>query len=391
MSRRPRILIVEDDPGARELFRIYLDGHGYQLYEARDGEEALVTAELDPPDLVITDIMLPRMNGFEVARQIKQLYADQFLPVIIATSLRDQSSKLLGYRVGADDFLSHPIDRIELGVRVAGLLSLRARHQAAEQRNVELAELQRFKDEMSTTVVHDLKNPLAVILANLSWTMAELERGEESASGSAELQSALGESVEAARRMLRLLGNLVDVAKSDARRLQLRRERTSLGTLLHKLANQRRVIAQSREIRLEVRAPEDVEALLDVDMVMRALENIVDNALRYTPSAGRIVMSLHRRGDHVTLAIGNDGPPIPEAARGAIFEKYGQAGQAGRMNLGLGLYFCRLTAEAHGGALELGSNDELPTIFCLRLPIALESTTAEEERGAAGDDVTPSG
>jgi signal transduction histidine kinase len=375
MARHPRILLVEDDPNARELFGIYLGEYGYHITEAVDGEQALALAQSDPPDLVITDIMLPRMNGFEVARQVKQMYADQFLPVIIATALRDQSSKLLGYRVGADDFLSHPIDRIELGVRVAGLLSLRARHRGLARRNVELAELQRFRDEMSSTVVHDLKNPLAVILANITWSMSELERAEPD-----ELRLALDESLQAGRRMLRLLGNLVDVSKSEANRLQLRREPTSLATLLQSVATQRRVLAQSREIHLEVRTPEDVEATIDVDMITRALENIVDNALRYTPTGGRIVLGLERLDDQIDIVIGNTGPAIPEGARHTIFEKYGQAGHAGRMNLGLGLYFCRLTAEAHGGALELGGTAELPTQFRLRLPLEHALATVAVQR-----------
>jgi signal transduction histidine kinase len=364
MARRPRILLVEDDPQARELFKTCLGEYGYRIAEAHDGEEALTMARSDPPDLVITDLMLPRMNGFEVARQVKQMYADEFLPVIIATALRDQSSKLLSYRVGADDFLSHPIDRIELGVRVAGLLSLRARHRGLARRNVELAELQRFRDEMSSMVVHDLKNPLSVVLANLAWTMAELDHASPDA-----LRPALDDSLQAGRRMLRLLGNLADVSTSEANRLQLRRAPTGLAALLRSIATQRRVIAQTRELKLEMDASDDVQAIIDADMITRALENIIDNALRYTPTGGRIVLSLERSGGEVAILIGNDGPAIPEAARHAIFEKFGQAGPAGRMNLGLGLYFCRLAAEAHGGALELTSTAELPTLFRLRLPL----------------------
>jgi two-component system, OmpR family, heavy metal sensor histidine kinase CusS len=103
----------------------------------------------------------------------------------------------------------------------------------------------------------------------------------------------------------------------------------------------------------------------------RAIENVVDNALRYTPSGGTIALIATRVGDDVELAIGNDGPPIPAEARLAIFEKYGQAGRhSGRMNLGLGLYFCRLAAEAHAGTLELRETSEFPTLFVFRLPFA---------------------
>jgi signal transduction histidine kinase len=367
VSSAATILIVDDDLDARELLRIYLCEGGYDTLEADNGEQAVELATTLAPDLVLMDVMLPRMNGFEAARRIKQQRSGEFLPIIIVSTLRDQSSKLLSYRVGADDFLSHPVDRIELGVRVARLLDLREQHRTLARRNEELVELQRFRDEMSSTVVHDLKNPLAVILANLTYAVEELRRQ----SGlDPDLVAALTESQEAGRRLLRLLTNLADVARMEASRLDASVQPTRVGRLLAQIAAQRRVMAQTREITVDVRAPTEVEAALDADLVTRAIENVFDNALRYTPSGGTIAMMLTRLGAELEIAVANDGPPIPESARHAIFEKYGQAArQSGRMNLGLGLYFCRLAAEAHGGSLELRSTAEFPTMFCFRLPI----------------------
>jgi two-component system, sensor histidine kinase and response regulator len=363
-----KVLIVDDDADARELLRIYLHDAGYDTAEAENGEQAVDLAAAGSPDLVLMDAMLPRMNGFEAARRIKQECAGEFLPIIMVSALRDQSSKLLGYRVGVDDFLSHPLDRIELGVRVAALLALRERHQALTQRNAELAELQRFRDEMSSTVVHDLKNPLSVILANLAYAIEELRQAGDVIDS--DVRQSLIESQEAGRRLLRLLTNLADTARIEANRLETAAQPTLVGRILTQIATQRRVIASSREIRIEVRVPEEVEAAVDVDLVTRAIENIVDNALRYTPTGGVIVMSVARAGDQFELAVGNDGPRIPDEARHVIFEKYGQTGRhSGRMNLGLGLYFCRLAAEAHGGALELRETAELPTQFVFRLPL----------------------
>jgi two-component system, sensor histidine kinase and response regulator len=363
------ILIVDDDADARELLRIYLRDAGYETVEAHDGEQAVELAASATPDLVLMDAMLPRMNGFEAARRIRQEHAGDFLPIIMVTALRDQSSKLLGYRVGVDDFLSHPVDRIELGVRVAGLLALRERHQALSRRNEELVELQRFRDEMSSTVVHDLKNPLAVVLANLAYAIEELRRVGEAVDP--DVAQSLVESQEAGRRLLRLLTNLADTARIEANRLEAAAQSTNLGGILRQIATQRRVLANTRDLRIDVRMPEEIEAMIDADLVTRALENVVDNALRYTPTGGTIAMGAQRTaGDAVEVWIGNDGPPIPIAARPGIFEKFAQSGRAGRMNLGLGLYFCRLAAEAHGGTLELRETPELPTIFVFRLPVA---------------------
>lgn len=363
------ILIVEDNPQTRELLRIYLEDAGYQVFEAADGEEAVARVDEFGADLVLMDAMLPRMNGFEAARRIKQDHAGEFLPVVMVTTLRDQSSKLLGYKIGADDFLSHPVDRIELGVRVAALVALRERHRALQRRNEELAELQRFRDEMSSTVVHDLKNPLSVILANLQFAVEELLQLGDAVP--ADVTQSLVESQDAGRRLLRLLTNLADTTRIEANRLQANRQPTPLARLLGAIATQRRVLASSREIRIDVRAADGIDAAVDVDLITRAIENIVDNALRYTPSGGVIAMSAERAGDAVEICIGNSGPPIPVESRHAIFEKFGQTGptsKTGRMNLGLGLYFSRLAAEAHGGTLDLRGSDELPTIFCFRLP-----------------------
>jgi signal transduction histidine kinase len=387
MAVASKILIVDDNADARELLRIYLHDAGYETFEAYNGEEAVDLATTVDPDLVLMDAMLPRMNGFEAARRIKQEASGEFLPIIMVSSLRDQSSKLLGYRVGVDDFLSYPVDRIELGVRVAGLLALRERHQSLMRRNEELAELQRFRDEMSSTVVHDLKNPLAVILANLAYAIEELRQAGDVVDP--DVPQSLVESQEAGRRLLRLLTNLADTARIEANRLETVAQPIAVGRILQQIAMQRRVIASSREIRFDVRVAEEIEAALDVDLVTRAIENVVDNALRYTPTGGTIALSAVRVGDDVELGVANDGPPIPAEARHAIFEKYGQTGRhSGRMNLGLGLYFCRLAAEAHGGTLELRETAELPTAFVFRIPLVRRSRRRSLTPAPVGADPT---
>ena len=181
---------------------------------------------------------------------------------------------------------------------------------------------------------------------------------------------------------MRLLTNLADTARIEASRLETVAQPTSVGKILQQIAAQRRVMATTREIRIDVRVPAEVEATIDVDLVTRALENVVDNALRYTPSGGIIALVATRTGEEVEIAVANDGPPIPLEARPAIFEKYGQAGKhSGRMNLGLGLYFCRLAAEAHAGTLELRETSGVPD--AVRVPPAAGAPRAPADAGRA--------
>ena len=376
-----KVLIVDDDVDARELLRIYLHEAGYDTIEAENGEQAVDLATTVSPDLVLMDAMLPRMNGFEAARRIKQECSGEFLPIIMVSALRDQSSKLLGYRVGVDDFLSHPVDRIELGVRVAALLALRERHQALTRRNEELAELQRFRDEMSSTVVHDLKNPLSVILANLSFAVEELRHAGDAIDP--DVSQSLVESQEAGRRLLRLLTNLADTARIEANRLETVAQPTSLSGILTQIAAQRRVLASTREIRIDVRVPVEFEATVDVDLVTRAVENVVDNALRYTPAGGAVTVRCGRDGAGAFLGVEDSGVGIPDAERESVFERFYRGAGATGDGCGLGLAIVKEAAERHDATIAISVPPSgAGTFVCVRFTrcVAHDASARTETR-----------
>jgi signal transduction histidine kinase len=279
------------------------------------------------------------------------------------TALADHDSRLRGLRAGADEFLTKPVDRHELLLRVANLLSLRAKESALLAQNVELVELQRFRDEMSAMIVHDIKNPLSVMLANIDYLI-------EGAGDDLDALGALHDSKSAGRRAVRLLGNLLDLSNLETGRWKLRRELTEVATIIEPLVGQRAHMAGARDIRLGCDIDRSVRVFADAELVGRVVDNVLDNAFRHTPAGGRIEVSGAATDGVVQLRIGNTGVPIPNEARERIFDKFSQAGAAnvGRMNLGLGLYFCRLATEAHGGRIWVEQTAELPTVFGLELP-----------------------
>lgn len=357
-----RILIVDDEPVNRELLRACLDGAGHELIEAGTGEDALARAREALPDLVLLDVMMPGVGGFQTTRLLKELAHDRFLPVVLVTALSDHTARLEGLRAGADELLTKPIERHELMLRVANLLALREKEEALTHRNLDLVELQRFREEMSAMIVHDLKNPLTAVIANLAFAL-------DDAGLPTETIEALRDSQAAANRALRLLANLLDVTRLEERQLQLRRAPMPLTDLVTPLVHQRLHLAESRAIAIDSAIDAGTRLNVDADLIGRVIENVLDNALRHTPPRGRIVLRGSCVSDAVRLTIGNSGAPVPAAARAQIFEKYAQAGGVvGRMNLGLGLYFCRLAAEAHGGRMWVDETPELPTVFALELP-----------------------
>lgn len=251
------------------------------------------------------------------------------------------------------------------GVVASGERLLRA----SNVKNDTLEELGRFKDDVAAMIVHDLKNPLAVIISNYDYILDGFE-------GSADCLEALQDSQVAGRRMLRLLANLVDVARLENGTLEVCASEVFLARLLHSIVDQRRVSARSRNITITLAPSSEIMLTVDVDLITRAIENIFDNALRHTPSGGSIEIQLLEAGPDIEIRIGNSGRAIPEGDRTAIFEKYRQAtSEIGRMNLGLGLYFCRLAVEAQGGTIWVEETERLPTVFGIRLPRSAASAT----------------
>ncbi len=355
------VLIVDDEAVNRNLIRRFLSGGEFTIREASSGEQALLAAADTPPDLVICDVMMPGMSGFEVTRALKERAGDRFLPVVMVTALTDHDSRVHGLEAGADDFLTKPIDPQELQMRVTNLLALRAKEMALVRRFVEHTELLRFRDEMSAMLVHDLKNPVAVIISNIEYALHATGLDPETI-------EALDDSLIAARRTIGIVGNLLDVATLEAGRFVAKRAPASLSGLVSDLLEQRSTTARRRNVELRFDIPADLEVDVDRELLLRALENVLDNGLRYLPNGGKLRVWAEADAHSCVLRIGNSGPAVPRHARQMVFEKFGQgAPGVGRMNLGLGLYFFRLVAEAHGGRVWIEESPELPAVFAISL------------------------
>ena len=357
-----KIFVVDDDPVNRALLREMLTDNATTVVEAASGEMALELAERTPPDLALIDVMMPGMDGFETARRLKESAGDIFLPVILVTGLGDRASRMRGFGVGADEFLTKPIDRTELRMRVRTLFGLRQKELQLRDRNINLLELIHFRDEMASLLVHDLKSPAAVMRLCLE---AVQKDGHVLRPSSLE---ALDDARGANERIIRIVENMLDLVRLESQRLVLHRSPTRPAELLRAAADGRGVIARSRTVKVELQADRDLQVSADVDLITRVIENVLDNSLRHVPVGGHILMKCEAHGDLATIAIGNDGPPVPSELREAIFDKFTRGEGGTRNNLGFGLYFCRLAVEAHGGRIWV-ADQPLPAVFGLDLPL----------------------
>jgi two-component system sensor histidine kinase/response regulator len=366
-----RVLVVDDNEQNRALARAALEMESYDVVLAKSGEEALAAFAERAPDCVLLDVRMPGMDGFETCRRLRALPGGADVPIIFLTASRDVDTFDTAQGVGADDFVTKPVQPTEMVMRVQTAMKVR-RLDATNKEYFELLRRQRDdlmrlqlqKERLSSFVVHDLKNPVGSIdlLAQL------LQRDKKLPAEARGTAEAIRIEVQS---LMRLILNLLDINKSEEGQLKPVVAPVGVEALANGLLDAMQVKARVKEIEL-VRELGGVEAITaDPDLLRRVLENLLDNALRYAPKGSRVTFSVHGDGDEHVLRIADEGKGVPLEQRDNVFERFAQveAGDrvAPRTGRGLGLTFCRLVVEAHGGRIYV--EDASPgAVFCIRLP-----------------------
>ena len=358
------LLLADDQPHELEHLEDVLARDGHQCIRARDGAEAVKRFTAERPDLVILDVNMPGLDGLKATRRVKAEAKGSYVPVLLVTGFDDVEDRVAGFEAGADDFLTKPVEDWELRARVRTFLQIAAQQRATEEAYRKLRELQSFRDELIELLVHDLKNPLACLSSNLAFVESRLPRDEEG-------REAVADCRDSTSRLLRMVTVLLDVNRLEEGRLQPVVREEMARKLLDTSARARSHEATFRGVTVQVTGDAGLRVRLDIDLVGRVIDNLLDNALRYTPRGGLIHLHAAPMQAGVRLAIFNSGPPIPAIDRDRIFTKYerlaGARGPRGA-NRGLGLYFCRLAVEAHGGRISVDDAGETGARFCIDLP-----------------------
>jgi signal transduction histidine kinase len=374
-GREASILVVDDDERNVRLVESMLKPNGYRILHAYDGQEALRRVEADAPDLMVLDVMMPDLSGFELCGMLRARHATRLLPILMVTALHAMEDKVKGLELGADDFLTKPINRSELLAKVRSLLRVKSLQDEVESqrleleaKNRELLTIQRFKESMSQMVVHDLKNPLAGIMGNIQ--LMQMQRAQMPPGRQEEL---LQRSLDSVRAMARMIQNILEVAKLEEQKMPLRREAVPLIEVAAEQAAELMSLSARDGIRLETDVPADLPPLdADRGLLSRILANLLSNAFKHTPSGGRVVVSARAEGERIAVSVRDTGEGIPADLLPYIFEKFvaGESEDRRRQSYdsGLGLTFCRLAVECHGGRIAVASRPGEGTTVTFHLP-----------------------
>jgi signal transduction histidine kinase len=359
------ILVVDDTPANLQVLVGMLKERGHRVRPVLEGRLALRAAKAEVPDLVLLDINMPDMNGFEVCEQLK---ADPKLadtPVIFISGNNETADKVRAFSVGGVDYVTKPFQMAEVEARVATHLELRRRRRELQESYEALRRLESLRDSLVHMVVHDLRSPLAAISACLEvikWDAEEQHRRE--------LVSDVETALHATRTIIRLVNSVLDVSKMEGTEMRLQFAPSDIAAVARESVDELESLVGTR---LLVRdwPDEPVMALVDRDVVARVMQNLLGNALKFTPSAGSITVAVEANDDMVRVAVSDTGPGIPREYRERVFEKFGQveaASHGQKFSTGLGLTFCRLAVEAHGGRIGVDSEVGHGSTFWFVLP-----------------------
>jgi signal transduction histidine kinase len=337
MSDPAEILVVDDDDDGRASLAAILETGGYYVREARDGRDGLTAVELHTPSLVLLDVSMPGMDGLETLRRLRS-GAQRDVPVILLTGKRfDPDSIGEGLELGADEYLPKPVRPPELLARIRAMLRLHATRR----------ELEAVKRDQTAMLVHDLKQPLAIITLRAEFVEEESTDPEVIRSG---LQIR-----QACRQLEQLVNSVLELSRLEAGQMRLSRGRHSLDEVLADVVEQFRGLAERRGLALVFSSVPSPPIEVDRLKIVQVLQNLIGNALKFTPPGGRIDVQQRKAGDELVISVEDTGPGLSAADAARVFDKWHQT-RAGRSRggSGLGLAIARAIVEAHGGRIGAG-------------------------------------
>ncbi len=364
--RSGRILVADDEEKNRRLLRDILEAQGHQVTLAEDGQEALDKAVADPPDVVLLDVMMPKMDGNEVCHQLRQDSRTAHLPILMVTALHDRADRLKGIQAGANDFLTKPIDPEEIRLRVRNAVLAKQLYDTVQEDYVQLKELETLRDNLVNMIIHDLRSPLAGMIG-----LMELIGGEDHASLVPEDRDDLLSIIKSGRNLLEMISSLLDVSRLEAGQMPVNKAVVGVRELAEEAVRSLAGFKDAHRVRLEMSdAPDSV--MCDRELTRRIIANLLGNALKVTHAAEEVCLGAQSDAAGVRIQVRDMGCGIPAEYHQKIFEKFAQVeekmAKKPHYSTGLGLTFCKLAVEAQGGVIGVQSEVGKGSTFWFTLP-----------------------
>lgn len=360
-QRKPLILIVDDIEANIQLLATILTGNGYDIAVAYSGTEALDSVAAYKPDLILLDIMMPGMDGFQVAKILKGKEATKDIPIIFLTAKADITDITKGFELGANDYVTKPFQSQELLARVNTHLKLKFTME-------ELVEMNNIRNKFFSIIAHDLKNPFSGILG-----LAEMLAQDADKLDLSEIKNTREVMLKSAKILYELLENLLEWSRSQLGTIEFKQHPLDVKEYIEKAISIYRLKADQKNITLRSFVTVQDMVYADNYMLNTILRNLIGNAIKFTNEEGIILVGATScdNPSFIKFYVRDNGIGIPKENQDKIFRldtKYVRMGTKNEIGTGLGLILVRELVERHGGMVWFESEEGKGTTFYFTLP-----------------------
>ena len=357
------ILIVDDLPANLKLLGEILKAEGYKIRQVSSGELALQVADLEKPVLVLLDIMMPGIDGYEVCRRLKMSPALKEIPVIFISALNEPHDIVKALSAGGVDYITKPFNAEEVKARVSTHIKL-------YQQSKELQELNATKDKFFSIIAHDLRSPFVGLLG-----LSQILEDDAKTMTPDAIEEFAGMLNKSAKTLFTLLENLLEWSRMQQGTISYNPEPLSLSSKVNECLTLVKDLARNKGIETISDVAGNVEILADERMFETIIRNLVSNAVKFTPTGGKIIISAKKPAEsydnHVMISVSDNGIGMTRELLSDLFKinvKTGRDGTDGEPSTGLGLMICKDFIEKHGGKIWVESEVEKGSVFSFTIP-----------------------
>jgi signal transduction histidine kinase len=364
---KPLILVAEDIPKNMEVVCNILRKAGYRMAMAANGRQALKMLSNVKPDLILLDIMMPEMDGFEACRHIKKDSETKDIPIIFLTAKTDTIDIVKGFKLGAVDYITKPFRGAELLSRVKNHLELKFSREA-------LKELNATKDKFFSIIAHDLKDPLSFLLLSADSLYNQYDSFDET-----KRKDYIHRFYNNSQQISELLENLLVWALSQSGSIEIKPGKIDIGTLVTESIDLLKGNAQKKNIALSSQIGPGTFAFADKNMIRTVLRNLISNAVKFTPPGGEVKVnaSTSTKGDWLEISVSDTGVGINTQDITGLFRidvKKSTRGTAKEKGTGLGLILCKEFVEKNNGSIKVTSTPGKGSCFTFTLPVRISES-----------------
>lgn len=363
-----KILIVDDVMSNVLLLKVLLTNEKFAIATANNGQQALEQVDKEHPDLVLLDVMMPDLSGFEVAQRLKANPDTADIPIIFLTALNSTTDIVKGFQVGANDFISKPFNKEELIIRVTHQISLVAAKRIILKKTEELQRTTAGRDKLYSVIAHDLRSPMGSIKMVLNMLILNLP-AEKIGDEMYELLTMANQTTE---DVFSLLDNLLKWTKSQIGSLNVVYQDIDVVEVVDSVVDIFNIVAGLKKITIREEKPEKLPVNADIDMLKTVIRNLLSNAIKFSNEGSEVLVKMEEQGDMVVVSVKDEGCGIDEEGQKKLlhtdthFSTFGTKNEEGS---GLGLLLCQDFVVKNGGKLWFTSKKGEGSTFYFSIPL----------------------